>query len=199
MKSKVDEMKGKYDDLVIQKRVVRARVMAEFKAKARRAAQDECDELDKAFGIELYGSGLNTQEKQEVIRTKDWATLKRFLSFSPEEQKAIEIANRPEWVYEAEVVDTELWFQPHDYVFDITTPEGDRVSAKLDYYYGDFRVWDKDRPEDIDWREFNRVFRSDYRAGRVDITIPEFDRFLIPQEDEAGEMLWLEGEADAGV
>ena len=198
MTSTLEEMKSRYDDLVVQKQVVRARVMAEFKAEARRVAQAECDELDRAFGVELYGSGLNTQEKQEVIRTKDWSTLKRFLSFSPEEQKATEIANRPEWVYKICKEDTELWFQPHDYLFNIVTPEGDHLKAKLDYYHGDFRVWDKDVPN-VDWREFNRVFRSDYRAGRVDVTIPEFDRFLIPQEDEAGEMLWLEGEADAGV
>lgn len=198
MTSTLEEMKSRYDDLVVQKQVVRARVRAEFKAEARRVAQAECDELDRAFGVELYGSGLNTQEKQEVIRTKDWSTLKRFLSFSPEEQKAIEIANRPEWVYEIYKEDTELWFQPHDYLFDITTPEGDPLKAKLDYYHGDFRVWDKDVPN-VDWREFNRVFRSDYRGGRVGVVIPEFDKFLIPQEDEAGEMLWLEGEADAGV
>lgn len=195
MTSTLEEMKSRYDDLVVQKQVVRARVMAEFKAEARRVAQAECDELDRAFGVELYGSGLNTQEKQEVIRTKDWATLKRFLSFSPEEQKAIEIANRPEWAYEICKEDTELWFQPHDYLFNIVTPEGDHLKAKLDYYHGDFRVWDKDVPN-VDWREFNRVFRSDYRAGRVDVTIPEFDRFLIPQEDEAGEMLWLDDNAE---
>ena len=195
MTSTLEEMKSRYDDLVVRKQVIRARVMAEFKAKARRAAQDECDELDKAFGIELYGSGLNTQEKQEVIRTKDWSTLKRFLSFSPEEQKAIEIANRPEWVYKICKEDTELWFQPHDYLFNIVTPEGDHLKAKLDYYHGDFRVWDKDVPN-VDWREFNRVFRSDYRAGRVPFAIPEFDRFLIPQEDEAGEMLWLDDVAE---
>lgn len=195
MTSTLEEMKSRYDDLVVRKQVIRARVMAEFKAKARRAAQDECDELDKAFGIELYGSGLNTQEKQEVIRTKDWSTLKRFLSFSPEEQKAIEIANRPEWVYKICKEDTELWFQPHDYLFNIVTPEGDHLKAKLDYYHGDFRVWDKD-VQNVDWREFNRVFRSDYRAGRVPFAIPEFDRFLIPQEDEAGEMLWLDDNAE---
>lgn len=198
MTSTLEEMKSRYDDLVVQKQVVRARVMAEFKAEARRVAQAECDELDRAFGVELYGSGLNTQEKQEVIRTKDWSTLKRFLSFSPEEQKAVEIANRPEWGYEIYKEDTELWFQPHDYLFNIVTPEGDHLKAKLDYYHGDFRVWDKDVPN-VDWREFNRVFRSDYRGGRVGVVIPEFDKFLIPQEDEAGEMLWLEGEADAGV
>lgn len=195
MTSTLEEMKSRYDDLVVQKQVVRARVMAEFKAKARRAAQDECDELDKAFGIELYGSGLNTQEKQEVIRTKDWATLKRFLGFAPEEQQAREAANRPGWKYEVRVEDTELWFQPNDYLFDITTPEGDTLSAKLDYYYGDFRVWDKELPE-VDWREFNRVFRSDYRGGRGGVVIPEFDKFLIPQEDEAGEMLWLGDNAE---
>ena len=198
MTSTLEEMKSRYDDLVVQKQVVRARVMAEFKAEARRVAQAECDELDRAFGVELYGSGLNTQEKQEVIRTKDWATLKRFLGFAPEEQQAPEAANRPGWKYEVRVEDTELWFQPNDYLFDITAPEGDTLSAKLDYYYGDFRVWDVNRG-DIDWREFNRVFRSDYRGGRVGVVIPEFEKFLIPQEDESGEMLWLEGEADAGV
>ena len=198
MTSTLEEMKSRYDDLVVQKQVVRARVMAEFKAEARRVAQAECDELDRAFGVELYAADLTKAQKQEVIRTKDWATLKRFLGFAPEEQQAREDANRPGWEYEVRVEDTELWFQPHDYLFDITTPEGDILSAKLDYYYGDFRVWDKELPN-VDWREFNRVLRSDYRGGRVGVVIPEFDKFLIPQEDESGEMLWLEGEADAGV
>ena len=40
------------------------------------------------------------------------------------------------------------------------------------------------------------MFRSDYRAGRVPFAIPEFERFLIPQEDEAGEMLWLDDNAE---
>ena len=98
-------------------------------------------------------------------------------------------------MYEICKEDTELWFQPHEYLFNIVTPEGDHLKAKLDYYHGDFRVWDKDVPN-VDWREFNRVFRSDYRAGRVPFAIPEFDRFLIPQEDEAGEMLWLDDNAE---
>ena len=199
MGSTLDRLKEEYRELAIQKKVVRARIAAEHLELARQETQDAITAMDREFGDHLRDAELSTSEKQEVIRTKDWSKLQYFVGdIEKPETKSPPVKEQPRWVYEICKEDTELWFQPHDYLFNIVTPEGDHLKAKLDYYHGDFRVWDKDVPN-VDWREFNRVFRSDYRAGRVPFAIPEFDRFLIPQEDEAGEMLWLEGEADAGV
>ena len=196
MGSTLDRLKEEYRELAIQKKVVRARIAAEHLELARQETQDAITAMDREFGDHLRDAELSTSEKQEVIRTKDWSKLQYFVGdIEKPETKSPPVKEQPRWVYEAEAVDTVLWFQPHDYLFNIVTPEGDHLKAKLYYYHGDLRVWGKDVPN-VDWREFNRVFRSDYRAGRVPFAIPEFDRFLIPQEDEAGEMLWLDDNAE---